>query len=182
MPFIFSIHHFSGPPKAARAFILAACGVLTAAFFQSAAAQTAPQVQACRVNVYAKDPDPKGLNVRRGPGPEQAVAAVVTDGDARFEVTGASGKWLRIRQAAGPDGTVYFKGEGWVFASLTGVRAIKAQSLGAGPAGASAGRIAADEEATVQSCEGERVQVQLKKTTGWLAAGNHCGNPVTGCV
>ncbi len=85
----------------------------------------------------------------------------------------------------GPDGTVYFKSEGWVFAPLTAVRAIKAQGLSAGPAksdGAAAGKIAADEEGKVQSCEGEWLQVRVKNTTGWLAPGNHCANPVTGCV
>jgi len=176
MTFSYSLNTLYGRSKRTGALTLAVLGVLaTAGSLQSTAAQTAPPVQACHVNVYAKDPDPKGLNVRRGPGSEQAVAAVITDSDARFEVTGASGKWLRIRQAAGPDGTVYFKGEGWVFASLTGVRAIKAQSL-------ATGKIAADEEATVQGCEGERVQIQVKKNTGWLAAGNYCANPVTGCV
>lgn len=178
-----SIHRFFGLSKRAGAPALAAWAVLAAAgsLPQSAAAQTAPQVQACRVDVYASDPDPKGLNVRKGPGPEHAVAAVIADGDARFQVTGASGKWLRIRQASGPDGTVYFKGEGWVFASLTAVRAIKTQAGSAGP-GTPTLTILADEEAPVQSCEGQRVQVQIKKSTLWLAPGNHCGNPVTGCV
>jgi SH3-like domain-containing protein len=179
------MNHFHSPSKRAGAMALAALGALAAGGFPpSAIAQAAPQVQACRVNVYASDPDTKGLNVRKGPGPEHAVLASISDSDARFDVTGASGKWLRIRQAAGPDGTVYFRGEGWVFASLTAVRAIKAQGLNAGPGkgSATAGRIAADEEGKVQSCEGEWLQVRVKNTTGWLAPGNHCANPVSGCV
>lgn len=181
-----SMGYFDGSPTRAGAWALAASSALTmATSLQCAAAQTLPAVQACHVNVYARDPDPKGLNIRKGPGSEHAVVAQIRDDDARFEVTGASGKWLRIRQAAGPDGTVYFKSEGWVYAPLTAVRAIKARGLGVSPAGgsgASIGKIAADEEAAVQSCEGEWVQVQTPKTTGWLPPGNHCGNPVTGCV
>jgi len=140
-------------------------------------------VQACRLTVYAHDPDPKGMNLRDGPGPAHAVVAVIRDGDTQFKVTGASGKWLRIREAAGPDGTVYAKHEAWVFAPLTAVRAIKAHGLSAGAAqGPAVGTMAADQEGEVQSCEGEWVQVKVKGVTGWLAPGNHCGNPVTGCV
>jgi SH3-like domain-containing protein len=151
---------------------------------QCAAAQTLSEVPACHVSVYAKDPDPKGMNVRKGPGSGHAALAVITDSDTKFEVTGASGTWLRISQAAGADGTLYFKGEGWVFAALTGVRAIHAGNLSASPtkSKSTTGKMAADEEGTVQSCEGEWVQVQIKKNKGWLAPGNHCGNPVSTCV
>jgi SH3-like domain-containing protein len=178
--------NFYRPSRKLGIGTLAALGVFVmGSLHRTVLADTVSQVRECNVNVYAKDPDPRGLNVRQGPGSQHAVLALIHDSDARFEVTGSSGKWLRIRQAAGPDGTIYFNREGWIFSSLTAVRANKAQTLRANPGTTpdpAGGKIAADEEGSVQSCEGKQVQIQTKKTTGWLAPDNYCGNPVTGCV
>ncbi len=159
--------------------------ILTLCLSASAAiANAADAVTACDLEVFPVDPDPKGSNVRSGPGAENKVLGVIASEDSELEVTGSAGKWLRIRHAEGVDGTVFFDGEGWVFAALTGVTARTATKLHASPDPASAvvGSMGADEQGTVQACSGKWVQVQTKKAKGWMAPNAHCGNPVTTCV
>ena len=150
----------------------------------SASAHAADAVTPCDMHVFPIDPDPKGSNVRSGPGAENRVLGVIASDDSELEVTGSLGKWLRISHAEGVDGTVFFNGEGWVFAALTGVTARNATRLHASPDPASpvVGSMAADEQGTVQACKGDWVQVQTKKAKGWMAPATHCGNPVTTCV
>ena len=150
----------------------------------SATACAADAVTACDIEVFPIDPDPKGSNVRSGPGAESKVTGVIASQDSELEVTGSAGKWLRIRHAEGVDGTTFFDGEGWVFAALTGVTARSATKLHASPDPASpvVGSMGADEQGTVQACSGKWVQVQTRKGKGWMAPNTHCGNPVTTCV
>jgi SH3-like domain-containing protein len=150
----------------------------------SASACAADAVTACDINVFPVDPDPKGSNVRSGPGAENRVLGVIASQDAELEVTGSAGKWLRIRHAEGVDGTSFFDGEGWVFAALTGVTARVATKLYAAPDATSSvvGSMGAEESGTAQACRGHWVQVQTKKARGWMAPNTHCGNPVTTCV
>lgn len=150
----------------------------------SASACAADAIIACDIRVFPIDPDPKGTNVRSGPTADSRVAGVIASQDSELDVTGSSGKWLRISHAEGVDGTSFFSGEGWVFAGLMGVNSRSATKLHASPDPASpvVGSMAADEQGVVQACKGNWVQVQSKKIKGWMAPGTHCGNPVTTCV
>lgn len=149
-----------------------------------APARAADPVIACDIKVFQIDPDPKGSNIRSGPGSENKVVGVVPMGDNELVVTGSEGKWLRIRHGENVEGTSFFDGEGWVFAGLTGVTARAVTKLHASPDGASpvVGSLAPDTQATVQACSGQWVQVQAGKVKGWMAPNTHCGNPVTTCV
>ena len=148
------------------------------------AAEPVPGVTACDLTVFPIDPDPKGSNVRSSPGADGRVLGVIASQDAEITVTGALGKWLRISNAEGMEGTSFFDGVGWVFSALTGVTARSATKLHASPDPASpvVGTMGADEQGAVQACSGKWVQVQIKKAKGWMAPGTHCGNPVTTCV
>jgi len=150
----------------------------------AAPAMAGDAVAACDFNVFPIDRDPKGTNVRSGPGPENRVIATISDQDSEIAVSGIAGKWLRIRHAESVDGKVFLDGEGWLFASLTGVTARSAIKLHAAPDGRSAvvGSMAADSQGTVLSCTGKWVQVQAGQVKGWMAPQTHCGNPVTTCV
>ncbi len=90
-------------------------------------------------------------------------------------------RWFSIH--SGMNGEVYFKGEGWVFAALTGINARASVSLRASPAAQSAitGKLPADAGASVQSCHGEWLEIQYKNMRGWMQPGSYCGNPVTNC-
>jgi SH3-like domain-containing protein len=150
----------------------------------SASASAADAVTACDVKVFPIDPDPKGSNIRSGPGSDNKVLGLIPSGDSELFVTGSTGKWLRISHAEDVGGTSLFDGEGWVFAALTGVTARSAIKLHASPDPTSPvlGSMGADEQGTVQACKGSWVQVQAKKAKGWMAPNTHCGNPVTTCV
>ena len=150
----------------------------------SASACAADAVTACDLKVFPIDPDPKGTNVRSGPGSDKPVAGVIPAGDSELVVTGSQGQWLRISHAESVDGTSLFDGVGWVFASLTGVTARSATKLHATPDPASpvVGSMKMEESATVQACSGKWLQVQTRKAKGWMAPDTHCGNPVTTCV
>jgi len=141
-------------------------------------------IVACDFNVFPIDRDPKGTNVRSGPGPENRVLATIGDQDSEIAVTGVSGKWLRIHHAESVEGKVFLDGEGWLFASLMGVTSRRAIKLHAAPDADSAvvGSMAADNQGTVLSCTGKWVQVQAGQIKGWMAPETHCGNPVTTCV
>lgn len=160
--------------------------VMTFAIVGSLEAQNAyagDAVTPCDIKVFSVDTDPKGTNVRSGPGAEHGVLALIADQDSEMEVTGISGKWLRIRHAEGVGGKVFFKGEGWVFAGLMGVTARSKTVLHATPDvnGAVVGSMVADDSGVVSSCSGQWVQVQAKNIKGWMAPNTHCGNPVTTC-
>jgi SH3-like domain-containing protein len=152
--------------------------------FPVAPATASDSVVACDFNAFPIDRDPKGSNVRSGPGPENRVIATISDQDSEIAVTGVAGKWLRIRHAESVDGKVFLDGEGWLFAALTGVTARSAIKLHATPDGKSAvvGSMPADSQGTVLSCTGKWVQVQAGQVKGWMAPETHCGNPVTTCT
>lgn len=170
------------PPHAVQfSLSLIAAAIL---LFPVASATASDSVVACDFNVFPIDRDPKGTNVRSGPGPEYRVIATISDQDSEIAVTGIYGKWLRVRHAESVEGKVFLDGEGWLFATLTGVMARRAIKLHETPDANSAvvGTMLADNQGTVLSCAGQWVQVQAGKIKGWMAPQTHCGNPVTTCV
>lgn len=138
----------------------------------------------CRLAVFVNDPDPSGLNLRGAAGSESRIVATIVDGDAMLDVTGSSGKWLRIERVRGADGTVHFEGEAWVFGPLTGVRAKRTLRLLAAPRQTSpvVASMPAEQTGAVQECDAMWVRVLHGKAGGWMAPGAHCGNSVTTCV
>ncbi|MFZ6710119.1 SH3 domain-containing protein [Undibacterium sp. TC9W] len=155
---------------------------MTSALYSNVA-HAEPEVTACKLKVFSIDPDTKGNNIRSGPGSEHKVIATIKDSDSQMEITGSAGKWLRVRQVSGVASEVYFKGEGWVYAPLTGINAKASVSLRASPMAQSAmtGKIPAEAGASVQSCHGEWLEIQYQSAKGWMPPGSYCGNPVTTC-
>ena len=141
-------------------------------------------VRPCRLAVFVNDPDPSGLNLRSAAATESRIVTTIVDGDAMVDVTGSSGKWLRVERVRGADGTVQFEGKAWIFGPLTGVRATRALDLHAAAQQTSAvvATMPADQIGAVQECDGAWVRVRNGKGSGWMAPGSHCGNSVTGCV
>src|SRR5262245_9033061 len=54
----------------------------------------------CHVEAYVIDPDPKGLNVRIGPGADYGVITrLLSQNDTMVSIKGARGNWVLIDEA-----------------------------------------------------------------------------------
>src|ERR1700750_3152778 len=64
-------------------------------------ASVAEATTRCDVQAIVVDPDPAGLNVRRGPDKSSSVIATLKSKDGSIAVTikGATGQWIRIEDA-----------------------------------------------------------------------------------
>lgn len=159
----------------------------------------APGVQAAECNVpgFSVDEDPRGLNIRKGPGSQHAVIGVVPNPDNALPpdllITGAEGNWLRLGKVD-HGGAIKFKGTGWVFAKLVrtavGAAVPKAYrddgnraALYARPDTASkiSGRVPGATEIEILACTGRWVKTTYGGQTGWLRPEDVCGDPVGYC-
>ena len=155
-----------------------------------AAAAVAP----CDLNAYVIDQDPKGLNVRSGPGstfkvvgnlPSQGVEGV------GVHITGGSGEWVRIDRATeqgGDEDRTLFSGEGWVYGPRLGTDGVGWMAGGTpiyeGPSKKSrlVARMAAGAEgASVRGCKGKWMYLEHKKVKGWAQGDGLCYNALTNC-
>ena len=138
----------------------------------------------CSATAYSNDPDPKGTHVRSRADSKSAIVATITDSDSQMDITGSSGDWLRVKNVHSVDGTVLLKGDGWIFATLTAVRAKGAATLRTTPyrSSAIAGKLRDDDQLTIVGCQGEWLRVKHKAITGWIEKSSRCSNPVTTCT
>jgi len=101
----------------------------------AAAPPAAPDaIVACDAKALIADQDPKGLNVRAGPGAKQKVVANLAGADW-VVITGSQGPWIRISQASADDEVrdleqTVFSGEGWVYGPLLGVDGVGGETPG----------------------------------------------------
>jgi hypothetical protein len=182
-----------------RVVVFAVCGSLALLPVEGAAppwTQGAAGVVPCNVEAYVNDPDPRGTNVRSGPGsafrvvgnlPSQNVEGVVVN------ISGSKGDWLRIVRAVEVGGAeeerTLFAGEGWVYGPLLGVNGVGwlegGTPLYREPAkrGRVLTRVPADGEGptVIRGCRGRWVYVEHRKVRGWAAPGTLCSNPLTTC-
>jgi SH3-like domain-containing protein len=163
------------------------CSLALVAGGPAPAARAAQTSVACQIGAYVIDPDPRGLNVRAGPGTGFRVIAVLPGGSdtpVEVEVTGASGNWLRIRNATAPD-TLLFRGPGWVYARMlgTGTSEHGPVSLYREPRRGSAvvGRLDVGTGVTLLGCRGGWARVQVANLTGWLDPQSQCSLTLTTC-
>ncbi|HEU4557264.1 MAG TPA: SH3 domain-containing protein [Longimicrobium sp.] len=169
------------------AMLLGSLALLAAA--PSAAASARQTVVACDLGAYVIDPDPNGLNVRAGPGTGHRVIGKLpggTSNSVEVEVTGASGQWLRIRNATVIDeAEPRFRGPGWVFARMLGTGTsdhgpvtLYRQPRRGSPA---AGRLDTGTQVTLLGCRGGWAQVHVANLTGWLDPQSQCSATQTTC-
>ncbi|MGC9967698.1 MAG: choice-of-anchor tandem repeat GloVer-containing protein [Syntrophobacteraceae bacterium] len=143
----------------------------------------------CKGSVYTVDPDPKGTNVRSAPDRNSPVLIVIPqDSEGTVvDLAASSGDWVLIHSAQGVTSGSWFQGQGWVHASLLGVRAVnrtgRKASLHSKPdAGSSVIKMFAGEtEARLAGCKVDWMQVKIGEKKGWLSPDDYCGNPVTTC-
>ena len=148
----------------------------------------------CDVEAYVIDHDPKGMNVRSGPGSTYKVIGNLPNQDVEgigVHITGSQGDWVRIDLAVeegGEQERTFFKGEGWLYGPLLGVDGVGGIEGGTKLYQAPTERsrilgkmLAGGEGATVRGCRGKWMYVEHKKVRGWAAPGTLCSNSLTTC-
>ena len=173
---------------------LVACAFLVAA--SGATVQRRPAgVVACDVRAYVNDPDPKGLNVRSGPGTNYPVIGnLPNQGNDGIEVhiNGSSGDWVRIDRAVeqgGDEGRNFFRGEGWVYGPALGVDGVGGFDPPGTPlyqgttkrANVVARLPVEGGGAKVRGCMRDWTHVEYKGKRGWAAPGTLCYSTLTNC-
>ena len=144
--------------------------------------------QTCNISAFVSDKDPKGLNVRSGPGenheiignlPTTTVAVIV-------DITASKGDWVQLSKAESPE-KVEFPGTGWVYSQLLGTT-----TRGYGTKGVSVyqnsnnqssvvGRIPPETAVKLVGCSQNWALVEYVGTKGWIEPESQCGNPLTTC-
>ena len=146
----------------------------------------------CDVDAYVIDRDPKGMNVRSGPGSSYKIIGNLPNQEVNgigVHITGSKGDWMRVDLAVeegGEQDRTFFKGEGWLYGPLLGVDGIGggtklyekpergSRVIGTLPGGS--------EGAIVRGCLGKWMYIEYKKKKAWAAPGTLCANSLTTCV
>ena len=149
---------------------------------------TATSQRSCQISAYVTDKDPKGLNVRSGPGSNYAIVGnLPTNTQAVIaEVSASQGDWVQVTKAESPN-KVEFQGTGWVYAPLLGT-----STRGYGSGGVSVyasantqdtpiGQIPDSTGVKLLSCQQSWAFVEYQNVKGWIAPDDQCPNPLTTC-
>ncbi|HEY9840518.1 MAG TPA: hypothetical protein V6D23_08700 [Candidatus Obscuribacterales bacterium] len=167
--------------------------LILAALLPGPAGWSRPEaVVSCQTAAYVNDPDPRGLNVRSGPGKNFGVLVVLPTRQAEpavkvnVDISGYSAGWLRLAQAWDLNRKPLLRRPGWVHASLlaTSTRTGPNQrvSLFLQPDGKGlAARIPDLSEDSLISCRGTWLEVSQGKTHGWLRQTDQCPLSETTC-
>ena len=153
----------------------------------------------CKLVAFVVDPDPKGLNVRSGPGKQFDVVGKLPHREVDFtaktgvwvDVIGSTGQWLEVRNAeTWGGGETLFKGPGWVYGSLLAtqtfapdyteksvVKVYRAPNEGS----ALAGKLSPGTEVKITGCKGRWTQIEEKGLAGWLNGESQCAYLITTC-
>lgn len=144
--------------------------------------------RSCQIGAYVIDKDPKGLNVRSGPGsdakiigalPTNTLAVIVT-------LTASQGDWVQVSKAEGPERRE-FQGSGWVYAPLLGTstRGYATKSVtvysSANTQSQVIGTIPSQRGTKLLSCDRDWALVEYDGLKGWIAPEAQCPNPLTTC-
>jgi len=149
---------------------------------------TATSQRTCQISAYVTDKDPKGLNVRSGPGSNYAIVGnLPTNTQAVIvELSASQGDWVQVTKAESPN-KVEFQGTGWVYAPLLGTSTRGYGSGGvsvytsANTQGAPIGRIPDSTGVKLLSCEQSWAFVEHESVKGWITPDDQCPNPLTTC-
>ena len=152
----------------------------------------------CELAAYVGDPDPKGLNVRAGPGTRFPVVATIKVPQPAREagvvttVLGATGQWLLIEgadDALEDPAKQLFRGRGWVYAPMLATEVNETRDgspsvpLRREPRARSAvvTRLRPGTSVTLVGCAGGWARIRSGRVEGWLSPESQCANPLTTC-
>ena len=136
----------------------------------------------CAVAAYIIDEDPKGLNVRSGPGTKFPVIAKLPTVDeygdpamVELWVTGVRDGWVLFEKAGTTDTKrKLYKGKGWVYAQmlgmdisddLDGLAKVYREPTADSP---KVGEVTRQTTMKLIGCRGEWAEVEYKGIKGWL--------------
>jgi len=142
----------------------------------------------CQISAYVIDRDPKGLNVRSGPGSDYKIIGTLPSNNLAVIVTltASQGDWVQLSKAQGAD-RKEFLGSGWVYAPLLGTStrgyATKSVSVysSANPQSQVTGSIPSQRGTKLLSCDRDWALVEYDGLKGWIAPDAQCPNPLTTC-
>jgi SH3-like domain-containing protein len=147
----------------------------------------------CNCEAFVVDTDPKGVNVRSGPGTDYAIVGTLpTNNLVEVTITGSVGPWMMIENAyifaeQGMTEDIDKKIDGFVYGPLLAVRT---QSNGRtlvplyaepSPGSRVVAELPMEIDVTLTGCRGTWIKVKHGQIEGWLDPASHCGNPVTTC-
>jgi SH3-like domain-containing protein len=144
--------------------------------------------QSCQIGAYVIDKDPKGLNVRSGPGNDYKVIdnLPTTTIGVIVGLTASQGDWVQLSKAQSPQ-KIEFQGSGWVYAPLLGTstRGYATKSVSVYPSAntqsQAIGRIPSQRGVKLLSCDRSWALVEYEGLKGWIAPDAQCPNPLTTC-
>lgn len=144
--------------------------------------------QTCNINAFVIDQDPKGLNVRSGPGESHDIIGNLptTKDGVVVDITASQGNWLQLSKAESIDKTE-FQGKGWVYSQLLGT-----STRGYGSNGVSVyqnannqssvvGRIPPATAVKLLGCSQSWAWVEYEGIKGWIEREAQCANPLSTC-
>ncbi len=178
-------------PAASRRVTATQAGVAAAAKPPAVSAADVP----CDLWAYVLDPDPRGVNVRSGPGKQFAAVGKLPHDEYSLtvHVTGASGQWVRISEAERMEsGDNVFKGAGWVYGPGLGTQTKNYAGLDPEeprvrlykePSKRSAVvlRLPNEIEVALTGCKGRWARVRHKNVEAWLDPDSQCHSTLTTC-
>ena len=147
----------------------------------------------CGCEAYVVDTDPKGLNVRSGPGTDYPIIATLpTNNPVEVTITGSYGPWMVIERAyifaengmtEDVDREIHGVVYGPLLAVMTRSNGRALVPLYAGPYSGSGvvAQLPTEIEVTLSDCRDGWLKVKHGDIEGWLDPSSHCGNPVTTC-
>lgn len=142
----------------------------------------------CQINAFVIDKDPKGLNVRSGPGTNYKIIGNLptTKVGVIVELAASQGNWVQITKAESPE-KVEFQGTGWVSSQLLGTstRGYGTEGVSlyssANPQRSVIGRIPPETGVKLLGCDQEWAMVEYQGLKGWIEPQSQCPNPLTTC-
>ena len=144
----------------------------------------------CRVAAEVADKDPKGLNIRGGPGAKFPVVAVISAmAGVVVEISGSSGAWMRVKSTAdGNEEKDFSRQQAWVYGPLLSFdlwarHPAKSVPMRAAPDAQAPvlATLPVDKVAAVTGCKGQWIKARVEGKEGWFAPEHRCANPFTEC-
>ncbi len=144
--------------------------------------------QTCQISAFVIDKDPKGLNVRSGPGESHDIIGNLptTTVGVIVDIGASQGNWVQLTRAESPE-KVEFQGKGWVYSQLLGT-----STRGYGTKGVSVyqsantqssaiGRIPPETGVKLLGCDRAWALVEHEGVKGWIEPEAQCPNPLSTC-
>lgn len=142
----------------------------------------------CQISAFLMDKDPKGLNVRSGPGTNYNIIGKLptTKVGVIVDLAASQGNWVQLTKAESPE-KVEFQGTGWVSSQLLGTstRGYGTEGVSvyasANPQSSVMGRIPPETGVKLLGCDQEWAMVEYEGLKGWIEPKAQCPNPLTTC-